>query len=100
MKNYIIDEAPWAKFLFNNPKASWFWLIVRIYVGWDWLSAGWDKIHSSVWVGPDAGGALSGFINGALSKASGAHPDVQGWYAYFLQHVVLPHANIWSHAVA
>jgi len=100
MKSYIIDEAPWAKFLFNNPRASWIWLVVRIYVGWDWLSAGWEKIHSSIWVGPNAGGALSGFINGALSKTSGANPNVQGWYAAFLQHIVLPHANIWSHAVA
>ncbi len=100
MKQYIIEDAPWAKFLFNNPKSSWFWLLVRVYVGWQWLEAGWGKVHSSLWVGPDAGGALSGFINGSLTKASGAHPDVQGWYAYFLQHIVLPHTNLWSHFVA
>ena len=100
MKKYIIEEGPWAKFLFNNPKASWIWFIVRVYVGWDWFSAGWEKIHSTAWVGSNAGRALSGFINGALAKTSGTNPDVQGWYAYFLQHVVLPHANIWSHVVA
>ena len=100
MKQYIIDEAPWAKFLFNNPRASVFWLVLRIYVGWQWLLAGWEKVHSSVWVGGDAGGALSGFVNGALSKTAGAHPDVAGWYGSFLQNVVLPHVNVWSHAIA
>jgi thiosulfate dehydrogenase [quinone] large subunit len=99
MKQYIIKDAPLATFFFDNPRAAYFWLIVRIYVGWEWFSAGWEKLHSGIWSGPDAGSALSGFINGALGKASGAHPDVQSWYAYFLQHVVLPHANIWSHAV-
>jgi thiosulfate dehydrogenase [quinone] large subunit len=100
MKNNLIEDAPWTKFLFNNPKASCIWLLARIYVGWQWLEAGWGKVHSSAWVGPDAGSAMSGFINGALAKAVGAHPDVQGWYAYFLEHLVLPHANTWSHIVS
>lgn len=99
MKQYIIDDSPWAKFLFNNTKASFLWLIVRAYVGWEWFSAGWDKLHSPVWFSPNAGGALSGFLQGALAKTTGAHPDVQGWYAYFLEHVVLPRANTWSHIV-
>lgn len=100
MKQYIIDESPWAKFLFNNQKSAWIWLILRLYVGWEWLSAGWVKVHSSIWVGSDAGGALSGFVKGALSKTTGAHPDVQGWYAYFLENIILPHASTWSHIVA
>ncbi len=100
MKHHIIEDSPFAKFFFTSSKASWFWLIVRIYVGWQWLEAGWGKIHQSVWVGPDAGGAISGFVNGAIAKTGGAHPDVQGWYGWFLQNVVLPHPNLWSHAVA
>jgi thiosulfate dehydrogenase [quinone] large subunit len=100
MKQYIIEESPWAKFLFSSPKSAWIWLILRIYVGWQWLEAGWGKIHNPVWVGSDAGGAITGFINSALAKTAGAHPDVQGWYAAFLQNVVLPHASFWSHLVA
>ncbi|MDD5318677.1 MAG: TQO small subunit DoxD [Candidatus Pacebacteria bacterium] len=100
MTHYTVEEAPLAKFLFSNTKMSWFWLVVRIYVGWQWLEAGWSKVISPAWAGPNAGGALSGFINGALGKATGAHPDVQGWYAWFLQSLVLPHVNLWSHFVA
>ena len=100
MKNHLIKDSPFEKFVFNNSKASWFWLIVRLYVGWQWLEAGWSTVHSGRWAGPDAGGALSGFINGALQKAAGDHPDVQGWYGWFLQNTVLPHANAWSHMIA
>jgi uncharacterized membrane protein YphA (DoxX/SURF4 family) len=44
--------------------------------------------------------ALGGFIQGALHKTGGAHPDVQGWYAGFLQNIVLTHVHTWSHLVA
>jgi thiosulfate dehydrogenase [quinone] large subunit len=98
--NTTIEESPLSKLLFHNTRSSWFWLIVRVYVGWGWVSAGWEKVHDTAWSGKDAGGALSGFIQGALQKTGSAHPDVQGWYGYFLQHAVLSHANTWSHVVA
>lgn len=100
MSQYIIEESPVSKFLFGNTKMSWFWLVVRIYVGWQWLEAGWGKVNNPAWVGSDAGAALSGFIKGALGKTAGAHPDVQGWYGWFLESAVLPNAATWSHVVA
>ena len=97
---HTIEEPEFSKFIFQNPKFAWFWLIIRIYVGWEWLSAGWEKIHSAAWVGSQAGAALSGFTNGALGKTTGSNPDVQGWYAWFLEHVILPHPAFWSHVVS
>lgn len=95
-----IEESPVSKFIFANTNIAWFWLIVRIYVGWEWLQAGFHKIGSAAWTGEDAGSALSGFIQGALAKTAGEHPDVTGWYAWFLEHLVLPHASTWAHVVA
>jgi len=95
-----IEESPVSKFLFANPKFSWFWLVVRVYVGWAWLQAGLHKVGAPAWTGENAGSALSGFINGALAKTSGAHPDVTGWYAWFLEKCVLPNADTWAHMVA
>lgn len=87
--------------VFNSPKFSWIWLIVRVYLGWDWLYAGYEKLVNPefVWIGPKSGVAIAGFINGALAKTTGLHPDVSGWYAWFLKHAVLPHASVWSHAI-
>ncbi|MBI5405751.1 DoxX family protein [Candidatus Kaiserbacteria bacterium] len=62
--------------------------------------AGWDKVVNPVWFGNDAGAAVQGFVQGALSKTAGAHPDVQMWYASFLQNAVLPNATVWANAVA
>ncbi len=100
MNNTIIEESPVSRLLFAHTKMAWLWLVVRVYVGWEWLHAGWEKVGNPAWTGEHAGAAISGFVQGALSKVNGPHPDVQGWYATFLQDWVLPHASGWAHAVA
>jgi thiosulfate dehydrogenase (quinone) large subunit len=95
-----LEEPPVARSLFGEIRWAWIWLIIRLYVGYEWLNAGWDKINSASWTGSKAGTALTGFVNGALAKTGGAHPNVQGWYASFLRHVVLPNADIFSYLVA
>ena len=94
-----IPEPPIARFLFADTRMAAFWLLVRVYVGWQWLEAGLEKFESPAWVGANAGAALSGFVAGALKKTTGEHPDVTGWYAGFLQGFVLPHAATWSYLV-
>ena len=39
-----IGEPGVARFLFGSPYASPIWLLARIYVGYLWLHAGWEKI--------------------------------------------------------
>jgi len=98
-----IPEPPIARFLFADTRMAWFWLIVRLYVGYEWLSAGYGKLTGAegpwVFSGGHDGTALKGFVMGALAKTAGANPAVQGWYAYFLQHVVLPGAPVFSYMV-
>ncbi|MCR4322569.1 MAG: DoxX family membrane protein [Candidatus Azambacteria bacterium] len=99
MEHHIIEESRISAFLFSNTKMAWFWTIIRVYVGWIWLEAGWVKAHKDVWVGSDAGVALTGFLKGALGKTGGEHPDVQWWYAWFLENVVMKHTVGWSYLV-
>jgi len=75
------------KFLREHRYASLLLSIFRIYLGWMWLQAGWGKI---------AGGEFdaSGFLNGAIRKASGEHPAVQAWWADFLQGIALPNVDV------
>lgn len=93
-------EAPLARFVFEDTRMAWLWLIVRLYVGWEWLAAGWAKTLNPAWVGSDAGGAIRGFLAGSLQKTGGAHPDVQWWYASFIQNYALENAYLLSHMVA
>ena len=99
MKYQNIEESPVCRFLFANPKMSWLWLLVRVFVGWSWISAGWEKLGNAVWTGNQAGGALIGFVGGALNKMSGPHSDVSSWYGFFLENIVLPHASLWAHLI-
>lgn len=109
-----IPEPPIARFFFADVRMSWLWLLVRLYAGYEWLTAGWEKLtgHSiafdsfgqpvkgGAWVfsGHD-GTAISGFVQGALAQATGAHPAVQGWYATFLKSFVLPNAAPFAYIV-
>jgi thiosulfate dehydrogenase (quinone) large subunit len=95
-----LEDSPVSKFLFSDVRLSWLWLIVRVYVGYEWLVAGWAKVQNPAWFGGGAGAALTGFVKGALTKSTGAHADVQGWYAAFLQNMVLPNVGFWSNFVA
>jgi thiosulfate dehydrogenase (quinone) large subunit len=99
-EHITIPDPPLARFLFADVRLSWLWLIIRLYVGYEWLSAGWEKIQNPVWVGAQAGTAIAGFANGALTKSTGAHPDVTSWYATFLQNIVLPNSALWSYLIA
>src|SRR5947209_1962073 len=109
-----VPEPPIARFLFADTRMAWLWLIVRLYVGYQWITAGLEKLTgysftfdasfgqklSSPWVfGAHDGAAIKGFVSGALAQASGPHPAVQGWYASFLQSVVLPNAALFAYLV-
>ncbi|MZP30505.1 DoxX family membrane protein [Heliobacterium undosum] len=77
------------------------WLLVRLWVGYQWLTSGLEKVNNPVWTGDKAGVAVTGFLNGALAKAGeGAHPEVHGWYADFIRAVALPNAKLFSYLVA
>ena len=93
-------EPKISQFLFGDTRISWLWLIIRLYVGYEWLMAGWEKVINPVWGGSQAGTALSGFLQGALAKVNGPHPDVSGWYAWFLANVAVPHAATFSYLVS
>jgi thiosulfate dehydrogenase (quinone) large subunit len=99
MKRYTVEINPIYHFFMFDTRMAWLWFVVRLYIGWEWISAGWEKLHSSAWVGAKAGVALTGFVHGALSKTGGAHPDVQWWYAAFLRSTVLPHVMVWTYLV-
>lgn len=94
-----IPEPKIARFLFADVRLSPIWLVLRVYLGWLWLEAGWSKLHSPAWVGDKAGAAVGGFLERALNKTSGEHPDVTGWYAWFIQNVALPNKVFFSYLV-
>jgi hypothetical protein len=37
------DEPPIAKRLFATITFAWLWLVLRLYLGWEWFVSGWGK---------------------------------------------------------
>jgi thiosulfate dehydrogenase [quinone] large subunit len=99
-QNIEIPEPALSRFLFADTRVAAVWLVIRLYVGYEWFMAGWNKVHSPAWAGSNAGEALTGFLNSALAKAHGAHPDVLGWYGSFLSGFALHHTMFLSYLVA
>mgnify|MGYP003393135332 CR=1 FL=1 len=93
-----IPEPAFSRFIFADTRMAFLWLVIRLYVGWEWLHAGWGKFNSPLWIGDQAGTAIHGFFKGAIAKAAGDHPAVQGWYATLLQYADA-HAVIFSYII-
>ena len=55
----VISDPAIARFLFSDTRMAVGWLIVRLYVGYAWIDAGFHKIQDPAWV--DTGLALKGF---------------------------------------
>lgn len=86
-------------FFFDDRRSSIVWLLIRVYVGYQWLIAGWEKVSKPVWIGEQAGSAVTGFLQGALLKMTGDHPSVSLWYGWLIEHVFLPNAEVISYLV-
>ncbi|ANS75050.1 Crp/Fnr family transcriptional regulator [Paenibacillus yonginensis] len=72
----------------TNKVAMWLLTVVRIYLGYQWMTHGFEKLTG----GFDAGG----FLQGAIAKSTGENPVVQGWWAAFLEHAALPGVNFFN----
>lgn len=98
---YIETSPPKiSRLLFSDTRLEWLWLIVRLYLGYEWITAGWSKLTNPEWSGWHAGAALKEFLEGALAKTGGQYPDVQAWYAVFIKDIALQHLTIFSYLVA
>ncbi|GEN89850.1 DoxX family protein [Oceanobacillus sojae] len=74
-------------FLRTNKYIAGLWVVIRLYLGYTWLTSGWGKIAGGEF---DAGG----YLQGALGN-----PDVPGWWATFLENVAIPGSGLFSIAV-
>ncbi|MGE3796402.1 MAG: hypothetical protein AB7G88_01065, partial [Thermomicrobiales bacterium] len=56
-------ESDFVHFLFFSSSSAIIWLGIRLYLGFEWLSAGWHKLDDSAWRNGDA---LQGYWAGAV----------------------------------
>ena len=89
----IIPDPPIARLFFGSTKLAWLWLILRVYLGYMWLSSGWGKISGGTWM---TGEPLKGFWTGAVQMPAGGRPPIAfDWYRGFIQFMLDNGAHTW-----
>ncbi|MBI4234166.1 MAG: DoxX family membrane protein [Chloroflexi bacterium] len=80
----IFQDPSFARALFSQPEWAWLWLIARVYVGWQWISAASNKLGNPNWV--DTGATLKGFWERAIVVPDKGRPPITyGWYRDFIE---------------
>lgn len=94
-----------ASFLFHSNKSAFIWLVARLWLAWQWLDAGWEKIAgngAANWLThPDQ---LRGFIGGANyawahQALTQGHPQVPYKWVLDAFNGMSGHALFFSRAV-
>src|SRR6476660_4864753 len=79
----IIEDPPIARFLFSNTKVGWLWLILRVWLGSQWIEGSLHKVTDPAWV--STGLAVKGFWERALAAPNDKPVIAFDWYRGFIQ---------------
>lgn len=92
--HYVYEDPPFARALFNDTRLSWLWLIVRLYLGYTWLTSGLAKLANPAWT--VTGDALRGFWENAVAvPPSGRPPITFDWYRDFITFLLNGGHYVW-----
>jgi thiosulfate dehydrogenase [quinone] large subunit len=97
-RHRVIADPPLAKFLFSDTRMAIVWLVLRVYVGYSWVDAGWHKIidtgaKSNYII--DGSGLLAFWQRIAAVPAAPAKPVIlYDWYRGFIQFLIDSHAEV------
>jgi thiosulfate dehydrogenase [quinone] large subunit len=93
-KGRVIDEPGWVNTLLSDPRAGWLWLVLRVWLGWQWLTAAERKIVDPAWT--ETGLAIRGFWERAVLIPETGRPAIAyDWYRAFLQSLLDAEAHTW-----
>jgi thiosulfate dehydrogenase (quinone) large subunit len=92
----LIQDPPIARFFFQSTITAWLWLAVRLYVGYDFLDAGWHKFNTAAWMDGSGAGIIGFWKNAVAIPAAPARPLITfEWYRGFLQFMIDTNSAGW-----
>jgi thiosulfate dehydrogenase [quinone] large subunit len=91
-----IQDPPIARFFFQSAAAAWIWLIVRLYVGYEFLEAGWHKFNDPAWMNGTGAGILGFWQRAVAIPQPPAKPLITfDWYRGLLQFLIDSNSAGW-----
>jgi thiosulfate dehydrogenase [quinone] large subunit len=91
-----IQDPPIARFLFSDTRIAIVWLLVRLYVGYEWLEAGYHKITQADGGWMQTGNSLLGFWKGIVVVPQTGSPKIAfDWYRNFIQFLIDTGSYTW-----
>ena len=92
----LIQDPPVARFLFQSTAASWLWLIVRLFVGYQFLTSGWGKLTGGRWLDGSGSTIATYWQNAVKIPEAPARPLITfDWYRSFLQFMIDTNSAPW-----
>jgi thiosulfate dehydrogenase (quinone) large subunit len=91
----LLQDPPIARFLFQSSAASWLWLIVRLFVGYQFLVSGWGKLTGGKWLDGSGSSILAYWQNAVNIPETGKSLITYDWYRGFLQFMIDTHSAPW-----
>lgn len=80
----IFRDPPLAEAIFGTTQWSWLWLAIRLWLGYQWINAGAQKITNAAWM--DSGAAVRGFWERAVEVPEQGRPLIAyDWYRNFIE---------------
>ena len=93
-KGQTLETPSIINMVFNDKRFSILWLVVRVWLGWQWIEASLHKLSSPAWM--QTGDALKGFWMGAVQIPAEGRPAIAyDWYRSFLQFLLDAQAYTW-----
>ncbi len=90
----IIEDPPVARFLFSDSRFAAVWTVIRVLIGYSWLTAGWAKLNEAAWM--QTGAALQGYWTNAVAVPATGHPAIAfDWYRSFIQGMLDSGSYVW-----
>ena len=93
-RHRYLDDPPLARALFSDVRFAWIWLILRVYVGYEWLEAGLEKLGNPAWTSTGEG-LKSYWARSVAVPATGKPPITYDWYRDFLSGLLTSGSYTW-----
>jgi len=93
-KGEVVQDPPFVQKFLSDPRVGWLFLPLRIWLGYQWITASLHKLGSPDWM--VTGNALKGFWAGAVAIPAKGNPAIAfDWYRTFLTFLLNVQAYTW-----